>query len=72
MRTYTIELRVDFTDEEKYDTMLEMARTQAREFLSMAMLLKDKREPQISLECGDMFERNKDLTILEEQQNRGE
>lgn len=66
MRTYTIELRADFVDEAKHDILLEMARTAARELLANALILKDKREPQISLETGDMFETNKDMFLLEE------
>lgn len=65
MRTITIELRVDFQENEKYDIVTEAARSSARELLTMALMLKDKREPQISLQSGDMFERNKDLEITE-------
>lgn len=74
MRTYTIELRADFVEEGKHDILLAAAREKARELLGTALLLKDKREPQISLECGDMFERNKDLEIMEanEEHQRGE
>lgn len=64
MRTYKIELRVDFDSEEKYEIVLQAAREMARNLLSTSMLLKDKRDPQISLESGDMFERNTDLEIL--------
>lgn len=65
MRTITIELRVDFQENEKYDIVTEAARSSARELLTMALMLKDKREPQISMQSGDMFERNKDLEIIE-------
>ena len=64
MRTYTIELKADFQDEDKHDVLLQVAREKARELLSMALLLKDKREPQIAFQTGDMFERNKDLEII--------
>lgn len=64
MRTYTIELRADFQDVEKYDILMSAAREMARGMLATAMMLKDKREPQISLQSGDMFERNKDLEII--------
>ena len=55
--TYIIELRVEFADEEKYDHILEMTRQAARDLYTAATLLRDKREPEISLETGDMFER---------------
>jgi hypothetical protein len=64
MRTYTIELRCDFQDEEKYELVLEIVREKAREMLTTAIMLKDKRDPQISFSSGDMFETDKDLTIL--------
>lgn len=75
MRTYTIELRADFVDEDKHEILLGMAREKARELLSYAILLKDKREPQISLQSGDMFEANKELVILSDEEKgetRGE
>lgn len=65
MKTYTIELRADYVDEEKHDVLLEAVREAARVMLSTAMMLKDKRDPQIMLQAGDMFEKNKDLTIFE-------
>lgn len=64
MRTYTIELRVDFQEDEKYDIMLQSAREMARQMLTVAMMIKDKREPQIMLQAGDMFEKNADLEII--------
>ncbi len=72
MRTYTIELRADFQDEEKYDILMAAAREMARGMLATAMMLKDKREPQISLQSGDMFERNKDLEIITPEDIAGE
>lgn len=64
MRTITIELRVDFQEDAKYDIVLEAARAAARELLTVSLMLKDKREPQISMQTGDMFIRNKDLEII--------
>ena len=66
MRTYTIELRADFVDEDKHDILLEAVREAARTILTTAMMLKDKREPQIMLQTGDMFEKNGDIMIFEE------
>lgn len=64
MRTYSIELKADFQDDEKHEILLQAAREKARELLAIALMLKDKREPQIAFQTGDMFERNKDLEIL--------
>lgn len=67
MKTYTIELRADFVDDEKHDILLEAVREAARTMLTTAMMLKDKRDPQIALQAGDMFEKNKDLEILNDE-----
>lgn len=64
MRNYDIKLRVDFMDDEKYDIMLEVVREKCREMLTTAIMIKDKREPQIMFSTGDMFETEKDLTIM--------
>jgi hypothetical protein len=55
LRTYTIELRVDFDDAEKHDTMLTIIRDQAKQIITSARLISDKRQPDIAIETGDMF-----------------
>lgn len=62
-RTYTVELRVDFDEDDKHDIMLDAVRDSARVILATAMMLKDKRDPTIALQAGDIFERNKDLEL---------
>jgi hypothetical protein len=61
MRTYTIELRADYQTDDKHDVLLEAVREAARTVLATAMMLKDKRDPQISMQVGDMF--NKDAEV---------
>lgn len=72
MRTYKIELRADFQDESKYDLLLEMARASARELLGTALMLKDKRDPQMRLEMGDMFSKDENVEIIAPEDARGE
>lgn len=74
MRTYTIELRADFQDEEKHDILLTAVREAAQTMLTTAMMLKDKRDPQISLQSGDMFVRNEDILLFDDsdEDTRGE
>lgn len=64
METVTIELRFDFQDADKNEIILQAAREKARELLATAMMLKDKRDPQISFQSGNMFERNRELEIM--------
>lgn len=64
MRTFTIELRVDFQDSEKYDAMLDLARQAARELMATALLLRDKRDPTIAFSTGDMFSKDENMEII--------
>ena len=67
MRTITIELRTRFADESKYDILTEAAREAARTILTTALMLKDtESDPQIMLQSGDMFERDNDLKLFNE------
>lgn len=75
MKTYTVELRADFLEEDKHDILLQAVREAARTMLTTAMLLKDKREPQIALQTGDLFEGNKQVMLFgedERESTRGE
>lgn len=64
MLTFEIQLRTEDIDEEKKAIIVEACREKARELYAMAFLLKEKRDPQIMFQTGDMFETNKDLEIL--------
>lgn len=66
MRTFLIEIRCDFQDDSKYDLMTTAAREAARGLLTHAILLKDKRDPNITLQSGDLFEGNKEIELITE------
>jgi hypothetical protein len=57
MRTYIIELRVDYvTDEdEKNKAMTEAAKFAAKHLYTTALMIADKRQPEISISCDDFF-----------------
>lgn len=62
-KTYTIELRVNFTDEGKHDVMREAARDAARTLLTTAMMLADKNKPQVALHSSDFFYGTEELAL---------
>lgn len=66
MRTYKIELRVDFTEEDdpRWEVITEACKEKARELYATAVMLKEKREPRIVFESGDMFLRDNELDII--------
>lgn len=53
---FTMELRVDFADKEKLETMKDTWRSMARQALATADLLKDKVKPSIALFSDDFYE----------------
>ena len=58
MQTITIELRIDFdttNKKVKEPIMLDAAKGICEMLVTQAMMLRDKRAPQIKLECGDFF-----------------
>lgn len=65
MRTFTIELRADFDNKEKYDMLLHAVREAAHRMLATATLLAEKRKPQIALQCGDMFEGTEAIELFD-------
>lgn len=72
MKTYKIELRVNFQDKTRYDAILEIVRESARELLTTAMLLKDKREPRIAVQAGDLFMQDKEVMLFAESEGEKE
>lgn len=64
MITFEIQLRTEDYDDEKKQIIVEACREKAREIYAIATLLKEKRDPQIMFQTGDLFETNKDLEIL--------
>ncbi len=64
LKTFTIEIRVDFDDPKKNDTMKVQARKAAYLLLTNALLLQDsKRVPKVSLQSGDMFESDTEIML---------
>ena len=65
--TITIELRVDFDTanvKQKNPIMLKIAQQIARELLTKATMIQDKRAPQIMLTDGDFFSETKDVAVF--------
>lgn len=67
MQTITIELRIDFdtaNQKQKEPMMLKMAQQAARELFTRAMMIQDRRAPEIMINCGDFFSETKDVAIF--------
>jgi len=72
-KNWIIDLRVDFETKEQEEHMLTAVRSVAKELLTTARLLADKRKPDISLHNDDMYEGRDqiDLFTPEEKQEYG-
>ena len=55
-KNWIIDLRIDFDTKEQEDLMLTAVRTSAKELLTTARLIADKRKPDIAIHHNDMFE----------------
>lgn len=72
--TITIELRVDFDTanaKQKNPVMLKIAQQIARELLTKATMIQDRRAPQIMLTDGDFFSETKDVAIFGDGEQQG-
>jgi hypothetical protein len=69
----TIELRVDFdtaNQKAKNPAILKMAQQSARELLTRAMMIQDRRAPEIMVSDGDFFSETKDVAIFGDDEPR--
>jgi hypothetical protein len=64
---WKITLRIDFDDPKKADKMTKLAMSIAKEFLTSAMLMQDRRKPDIALEYGDMFAGRDTIELVEQE-----
>ena len=65
--TITIELRVDHDTQNKKvkdPVALKFAQQMARELLTKAMMIQDRRPPQIMVSDGDFFSETKEIAIF--------
>jgi len=65
MRTYTIELRVDFDDDvdTKKETMDKAVRMAAKHLLANALIISDKRKPDIAAEYDDLWIGSEEISL---------
>jgi hypothetical protein len=66
MRTYTLEIKVDFDDEERFEIVKQHLFEQGRETLAMCMMLAGKRKPQVALHSQDFFAGNEEFDLTAE------
>jgi|ERR1035437_3421072 hypothetical protein len=65
-RQFTIELRVDYADAEKNETMRTALQAAARHVYATAVLLADAVKPQIAIFSDDFFAGHEQITLLED------
>lgn len=66
MRTFTIELRADYLDDDKF-RVLEMAmKAAAKHVYTTALLLQDKRKPEVALYGSDFFASRQEIELADD------
>lgn len=63
-RTYRIELKIDFSDDDRHATMEELVRQYGRDLLASAMLVQDGRKPLVALFIDDSFVGTDEIALL--------
>lgn len=71
-RQFTIELRVDYADNEKNAAMQEAVQRAARHVLATAALLADGVKPMIAAFSDDFFTGHKEISVLEDTIAKGQ
>lgn len=65
-KTYTVEIKVDFDDEERHELMIPVLRKAARNLLTNASLLADNhRQPQVAVRSEDFFAGPEEISAME-------
>ena len=65
-RTYRIEVKVDFNDDDRHQYVAEISRRYARDILSSVMLLQDGRKPMVALQIEDSFIGSEEIDLMPE------
>ena len=68
-KTYRIELKINFAEDENHSVMLTIAKQYARDLLGSAMLLQDKTKPGVVLFAEDSFFNMDEIDLLDESNN---
>lgn len=68
-KTYRIELKINFAEDENHNVMLSIAKQYARDLLGSAMLLQDKTKPGVVLFAEDSFFNMDEIDLLDESNN---
>lgn len=55
MKTYHLKAKIDFVDAERHEAILQIVRQAAQMILGSALMIQDKRPPNVTLEVHDMM-----------------
>lgn len=62
---FTVEVRVDYSDPGKFETMKEACRKAGAHLFATAQLISDKTAPQIAIYSDDHFEGQQDINLFD-------
>lgn len=70
-RQFNIELRVDYADNDKNETMKTALQRAARHIMATAALLADGVKPAIAIYSDDFFSGHEDIALMEDTISQG-
>jgi hypothetical protein len=66
VRTFTIELRADYLDDDKFRVLETAMKQAAKHVYTTALLLQDKRKPEIALYGSDFFASRQEIELADD------
>jgi len=69
LETLTLEIRVDYDDPAKLELTTQLLRQHAKALQASLMLLQDKRAPLIAIMGSNMFEREHQISLADDEEN---
>ena len=63
LKTFTVEIRCDFADEAKHEAIKQQVLDAGRTLLATAMLLAEKRKPQVAVFSSDFYAGSEELPL---------
>lgn len=63
-RTYRIELKIELSEADSHEVMLDIAKRYARDLLASAMLVSENRRPAVALMTDDSFTGTEQIELM--------
>ena len=71
-KTYSIDAKISFEDENRHEQALAIVRKSARTLLTQLSLLADGKQPQVAIRTEDLFEGVENIDLHDQEKSSGQ